>query len=76
MDEALRNGVKLMGSPLEDAVRMVSETPADILGAFEKGRIAPGADADLVVLSTEATVEETIVAGETVYDWRGEDYVR
>ncbi len=55
---------------------MVSETPADILGAFEKGRITPGADADLVVLGTEVTVEETIVAGETVYDWRGEDHVQ
>jgi N-acetylglucosamine-6-phosphate deacetylase len=55
---------------------MASETPADILGVFEKGRITPGADADLVILSTEGTVEETIVAGETVYDWRGESHVR
>ena len=76
MDQAVRNGVTFMGSPLKDAVRMASETPADILGVFEKGRITPGADADLVVLNTEGTVEETIVAGETVYDWRGEGHVR
>jgi N-acetylglucosamine-6-phosphate deacetylase len=62
--------------PLKDAVRMASETPADILGLFEKGKITPGADADLAVLSTEGMVEETIVAGETVYDGRGESYVR
>jgi N-acetylglucosamine-6-phosphate deacetylase len=35
----------------------------------------PGADADLVVLSTEGMVEETIVAGETVYHGRGESDV-
>jgi alpha-D-ribose 1-methylphosphonate 5-triphosphate diphosphatase PhnM len=61
---------------LKDAVRMASKTPADILGLFEKGKITPGADADLVVLSTEGMGEATIVAGETVYDGRGESHVR
>ena len=59
--------MKFLGIPLEEAVRMASETPADILGLPEKGRIAPGADADLVVLDREGFVQETIVAGETVY---------
>ena len=76
MDQAVRNGVTFMGSSLKDAVRMASETPADILGVFEKGRIRPGSDADLVILSTECMVEQTIVAGETVYDWRGESHVQ
>ena len=76
MDQAVRNGVTIMGSPLEEAVRMASETPAEILGVFEKGRIKPRADADLVVLSTEGMVEETIVAGEIVYHGRGESHVR
>ncbi|MBA3425843.1 MAG: amidohydrolase family protein [Rubrobacter sp.] len=71
----MRNGVKFMGIPLQVAVRMVSETPAEVLGLLEKGRIMPGADADLVVLSTEGMVEETIVAGETVYHGRGESHV-
>ncbi len=47
----MRNSATFMGSPLKDAVRMASETPADILGMFEKGRVTRGADADLVVLS-------------------------
>ena len=76
MDQALRNGVTFMGCPLKDAVRMASETPAEILGVYEKGRITPGTDADLVVLGMEATIEETIVAGETVYDRRSEDHVQ
>jgi N-acetylglucosamine-6-phosphate deacetylase len=53
---------------------MASETPAEILGVFEKGRITP--DADLVVLSAEGRVEETIVAGDTVHHGRGESHVR
>jgi len=70
IDQAVRNAVEFLGIPLEDAVRMASETPARILGLSEKGRVAPGADADLVVLSAEGMVEETIVAGETVYHRR------
>jgi N-acetylglucosamine-6-phosphate deacetylase len=49
--------------------------PAEILGVFEKGRTTPGVDADLGFLSTEGMVEETIVAGETVYHGRGESHV-
>jgi predicted amidohydrolase len=43
-----------IGLPPEDATRMASETPADILGLVGKGRIAPRIDADLGVLSTLA----------------------
>ena len=75
MDQAVRNGAEFLDIPLQDAVRMASETPGEILGMLEKGRIMPGADADLVVLSTEGMVEETIVAGETVYHGRGESDV-
>jgi len=52
-------------------VRMASETPAEILNVSRKGRIRPGADADLVVLGPEHTVEETVVAGETLYHGGG-----
>jgi N-acetylglucosamine-6-phosphate deacetylase len=76
MDRAVRNAVEFMGARLQDSVRMASETPAKILSVSRKGRIKPGADADLVVLSTEGMVEETIVAGETVYHGRSESHVR
>ena len=66
----MRNAVRFMGIPLEDGVRMASATPAGILGLSEKGTIAPGADADLVILSEEGKVKETLVAGETVYQER------
>jgi N-acetylglucosamine-6-phosphate deacetylase len=70
MDQAVRNAVRFLGIPLEDGVRMASATPAAILGLSEKGTIAPGADADLVILSEEGKVKETLVAGETVYQER------
>jgi N-acetylglucosamine-6-phosphate deacetylase len=70
MDQAVRNAVRFMGIPLEDGVRMASATPAGILGLSKKGTIAPGADADLVILSEEGKVKETLVAGETVYQER------
>jgi N-acetylglucosamine-6-phosphate deacetylase len=71
MDKAVRNAVIFMGAPLQDAVRMASETPAGILSVTRKGRIRPGADADLVIFGTDHEVEETIVAGETVYHGGG-----
>ena len=74
-DQAVRNTVKFMGIPLQDAVRTAPETQAEIHSLSEKGRIRPGADADLVVLSTECMVEESIAAGETVYHG-GENHVR
>jgi N-acetylglucosamine-6-phosphate deacetylase len=52
--------------PMQDAVRMATETPAEILGLPGKGRIAPGADADLVVLNPDGSVQRTILAGATV----------
>ena len=73
LDAAVRNAVKFLDIPLQKAVRMASETPAEILGLSEKGRIRPGADADLVVLDREGFVEETILAGETVYRVEGAD---
>jgi N-acetylglucosamine-6-phosphate deacetylase len=35
-DRAVRNTVKFMGIPLQDAVQMASETPAEILSLSEE----------------------------------------
>lgn len=67
MDLAVRNAAKLLGIPTRDAVRMATETPADVLGMRGKGRIVPGADADLALLAPDGAVEETVVAGVSVY---------
>lgn len=50
------------GLPLAQAVRMATEAPAALLGWRHKGRLAPGYDADLVLLSDEEhTVQSTDV---------------
>lgn len=73
MDRAVSNAVDLLGISIRDAVRMATQTPAEILGIHGKGRIVAGADADLVLLAPSGAVYETIVGGETVYAVSRED---
>jgi N-acetylglucosamine-6-phosphate deacetylase len=68
MDEAIRNMMAFSGCSLADAVRMASITPARLLGLERRGTIAPGCDADLVVLSPENKVTHTLVGGTIVYE--------
>jgi N-acetylglucosamine-6-phosphate deacetylase len=72
MDTALRNAARFLNIPLPEALRMTTSTPAAILGLPAKGRITPGADADLVVISEDVEVRETVVAGRTVYGPSGD----
>ncbi len=73
MERAVSNAVELLRISMRDAVRMATQTPAEIVGVRGKGRIIPGADADLVLLAPDGAVYETIVGGETVYERSGED---
>jgi len=66
MNQALEKAVQ-SGIPLKDAVTMATKTPADILGLSNKGRIEPGADADLVLMNDQFEVLWTIVNGKMVY---------
>jgi N-acetylglucosamine-6-phosphate deacetylase len=68
LDRCLRNVVRRMDVPLKDALQMVSATPASILGvADRKGSLAPGKDADVVVLNSDLQVTHTLAAGQLVY---------
>jgi N-acetylglucosamine-6-phosphate deacetylase len=68
MDQALRNLVALTGCPLEDALQTITTTPARAIGLdHERGQIAAGYVADLVLLSPDLHVRGTVVAGELVY---------
>ena len=63
MIDLVRQMVERVGVPLHEAVTMATETPARAMGWKNKGRLAIGCDADLVVLSPELKVVRTYVAG-------------
>lgn len=68
LDQGLRNLVRETGCSLEDALATVTTTPAKLLGrASERGQIAPGYVADLVLLSPDLQVQATIARGRIVY---------
>ena len=68
LDQALRNVIEITGCTLTDALAMMTTTPARLLGIEgERGRIAPGCAGDLVLLSPDLHVRQTIVGGEVVY---------
>ena len=66
MATAVRNCVRLLGLPLEQALRYASVEPADFLGlGHSLGRLSPGYRADIVAFDPiDLVVLATWVAGE------------
>jgi len=66
MAGAVRNAVRLLGTPLPAALRMASLHPAEFLGlGHVLGRLAPGCRADIVAFDpADISVIETWVAGQ------------
>jgi N-acetylglucosamine-6-phosphate deacetylase len=63
LDRALRNIVRL-GTPLADAVRMLTLNPATILGIeFKKGALRTGADADVILLNEALQITQVWTRG-------------
>jgi len=68
MIRGVRTMVEVCGLSLGEAVQMASLNPARALGLDgRKGSIAPGMDADMVVLTAGMAVHQTWVAGKRVY---------
>ncbi|MFZ2362671.1 MAG: N-acetylglucosamine-6-phosphate deacetylase [Anaerolineae bacterium] len=68
MDQALRNLLAFTGCMLEEALQTITTTPARAIGLdHERGQVAPGFVADLILLSPDLHVRGTIVDGEPVY---------
>ena len=54
MDRLVRTSVQQAGIPLADACRMISETPARIMGVLDrKGTLETGKDADIIMFSND-----------------------
>jgi N-acetylglucosamine-6-phosphate deacetylase len=67
LDTGVRNLVRLVGLPLEQALVPATHVPADVLGV-RKGRLALGYDADVVLLDSELKPALTLVKGEIAFD--------
>jgi N-acetylglucosamine-6-phosphate deacetylase len=67
MDQGVRNLVAFSGCEAEAALHAASTAPAVLLGDTIRGTLAPGARADLVLLTEDLDLVATIVGGETVW---------
>ena len=65
MDQALRNLVGL-GLPLAEASRRCSTIAAEHLGLTDRGRLTPGARADVVVLDASLQLQRVFIEGEEI----------
>jgi N-acetylglucosamine-6-phosphate deacetylase len=63
-DRLVRTMLRLTGCSLPDAVRMITATPARILGLQDRiGDLRPGMDADIVLFDEDIHITETIIQG-------------
>lgn len=68
LDRAVVNVIRWLECPLAQVLATASAYPARSLGMeTHKGRIAPGADADLIFLDPSMTVVKTMVGGKIVF---------
>ena len=67
LSDCVRNMYKTVGVPLYDAVRMASQTPAEVLGFGNKiGKIEKGYDADLVLFDEDVNIKKVISKGSEI----------
>ncbi|MCH5220635.1 MAG: N-acetylglucosamine-6-phosphate deacetylase [Muribaculaceae bacterium] len=67
MDRLIKTAVQKAGIPLEDVARMASETPARIMGVYDKkGSLAPGKDADIMMFDKNLDLTGVVQMGRQV----------
>ncbi len=67
-DRLVRTMWKMAGVSLQDAIRMMTENPAKLMGISDrKGRLLPGMDADIVLFNEDVQIKQVYYAGERVY---------
>jgi N-acetylglucosamine-6-phosphate deacetylase len=67
-DRLVRSMINLAEVPLEDAIKMISTTPARILGVLDKkGTLTVGKDADIIIFDKNINVSMTMINGKIIY---------
>lgn len=64
-DRLVKTGVEA-GISLADTLKMITETPAQIMGLEKKGKIEVGYDADIVIFDKDIDVKTVVLQGERV----------
>ena len=67
MDRLVRTAVQQAEIPMEDACRMISETPAKIMGVYDrKGSLEKGKDADIICFDKDQQLTFVMQCGRVV----------
>ena len=67
MDRVIKVAVTEAGIPLEDVSRMASETPAKIMGVYDrKGSIERGTDADIILMDKDLNLTAVVQMGREI----------
>ena len=67
MDRLIRTMVQKADIPLDDALRMISETPSKIMKVYDrKGSLEKGKDADIIILDDELNLRQVWQMGKIV----------
>ena len=73
MEDALKNMMRFCDLSLEEALPMLTRVPARSIGLYpQKGSLAVGADADVILWDEEQGVQATLIGGELVYQSRAQ----
>lgn len=68
-DQLIRTMVEKAKLPLEDAIRMASETPARLMGVYDRvGSLQKGKDADVLIIDRKLNVRQVWCKGQVVVD--------
>lgn len=67
-DRLVRTMIKLASVPIQDAVKMMTLTPARIMNLDkEMGSLEVGKNADVVIFDEDINIKNTIIAAKTIY---------
>ncbi len=67
MDEAVRRFIAFTGCAIGEAIAAVTSVPAQLLGLSDRGRLTPGALADLVLLTPDLRIAATVINGQMAH---------